>query len=129
MSRFAHRSTRRLLAALLLVVAAGCGSDATAPESPSIAGKWKGTGALGTVRFEATFTQEGETVGGTGQVSSPLGSTNFVIAGTLQGRDVQLVLTSTEYGATAFAGRFTGANTISGQLQNPDLALTLVRDD
>ena len=97
--------------------------------SPSIAGRWSGSAYLGALQFQADFTQSGETVGGTGQFSSPGNSGAFTISGTLRGRDVQLILTSAEYGTTTYTGRFTGANTIDGRLQNPDLDLTLERDD
>jgi hypothetical protein len=81
------------------------------------------------VRFEATFTQTGESVGGTGQVRTLLGSTSFTVSGTVRGQEVELTLLSAEYGATTFAGGFTGANTISGRLSNPDEELTIERDD
>jgi len=119
-------------AACLIIVAtlAGCGSrDATAPSSPSIVGRWEGSAKFGTVHFEAAFTQTGESVGGTGQVRSLLGSTSFTVSGTVRGQEVELTLLSAEYGATTFAGRFTGANTISGRLGNPDEELTIERDD
>lgn len=115
---------------LIAMTLAGCRDrDATAPATPSIAGQWSGSARLGLVRFEATFTQTGETVGGTGEFSSPLGSGPFTIAGTVRGRNVDLVLVSTQFGTTTYIGRFTGANTIEGDLQNPDEALTIRRDD
>ena len=118
----------RATACALLLATFACDKDATAPENPSIAGHWSGSAKLGLVDFEATFTQDGETVGGTGEFSSPEGSGTFTISGTLRGRDVQLTLVSAQYGVTTFVGRFTGANTIEGSLQNPDLELTLERD-
>ena len=114
--------------AIILAAATACDRDSASPESPSIAGSWSGSAALGAVQFEADFTQDGETVGGTGGFSSPLGSGPFTISGTLQGRDVQLTLISSQFGVTTFAGRFTGANTIEGTLSNPDFDLTLERD-
>ena len=114
--------------ALLLATATGCDDDIAAPANPSIAGPWSGSAAFGLVDFAADFTQDGETVGGSGQFSSPDGGGPFTISGTLRGRDVNLVLTSQKYGVTTFIGRFTGANTIEGELQNPDLELTLERD-
>lgn len=120
---------RRLAVLLALVATIACGTDATAPLSPSIAGRWEGSAALGTVRFEATFTQSGEAVGGTGQFTSPLGSGPFTVTGTVRGQDVQLVLVSSEFGGTSYAGRFTGANTITGRLQDPDLELKITRKD
>ena len=118
----------RTAACALLIAAAACDKDVTAPEDPSIAGHWSGSAALGLVDFEATFTQDGEVVGGTGEFSSPDGGGPFTISGTLRGRDLQLTLTSAQYGITTFSGRFTGANTIEGELSNPDLDLTLERD-
>ena len=119
---------RSAACALLLVSVAACDRDVAAPENPSIAGRWSGSAALGAVQFQADFTQAGETVGGTGEFSSPLGGGPFTIVGTIRGRDVQLALLSAEFGATTFTGRFTGANTIEGTLQNPDFDLTLKRD-
>jgi hypothetical protein len=114
--------------ALLVTASVACSRDAAAPENPSIAGRWSGSEMLGLVDFEANFTQDGETVGGTGEFSSPDGGGPFTISGTVRGRDVQLTLVSTQYGVTTFIGRFTGANTIEGSLQNPDLDLKLERD-
>lgn len=119
---------RTAACAILLATAAACDKDATAPANPSIAGPWSGSAAFGLVDFQADFTQDGEIVGGTGEFSSPEGGGPFTIAGTLRGRNVQLTLTSQRYGTTTFTGRFTGANTIEGTLQNPDLDLTLERD-
>ena len=114
----------------MIAASIGCGSDdVAAPASPSIAGRWEGTARLGTVRFEATFTQAGESVAGTGQVRILGSSTSFTVSGTVRGRDVELTLASAEYGATTYSGRFTGANTITGRLANPDEELTIERDD
>ncbi len=120
---------RRLALLLVLAATTACDEDATAPLSPSIAGRWKGSAALGAVQFEATFTQSGEAVAGTGQFASPLGSGPFTVTGTVRGQDVQLVLVSTEFGTTSYAGRFTGANTITGRLQDPDIELKITRQD
>lgn len=132
MSRLARtfRPARRRLAACLLLAfaASACGRDATAPESPSIAGRWSGSASFGLLRFEATFSQTGEAVSGTGEFSSPLGSGPFTISGTVVGRDVNLTLVSTEFGTSSYIGRFTGANTINGTLQNPNYDLELKRD-
>ena len=128
MRTFSTLGSWRTAACALLIAAAGCDKDATAPENPSIAGHWSGSAYFGRVSFEATFTQDGEVVGGTGDFSSPDGDGPFTIAGTLRGRELQLTLTSVLYGITTFSGRFTGANTIEGELSNPDLDLTLERD-
>lgn len=128
MRPFPRAGWRAAVCVLLLVAATACDRDAASPENPSIAGHWSGSAALGAVQFEADFTQDNETVGGTGEFSSPLGSGPFTIAGTLEGRDVQLTLVSAEFGVTTFVGRFTGANTIEGTLENPDFDLTLERD-
>ena len=133
MSRIAHRPLRRIAARLLpcLLLAASlvaCGRDAAAPALPSIAGRWSGSAAFGTVQFEASFTQDGQAVAGTGDFSSPLGSGPFTIAGTVIGQDVNLTLVSAEFGTSSYIGRFTGANTIEGRLQNPDFELKLQRD-
>lgn len=122
----------RVLPYMLLIAAtlAACRDrDATAPAAPSIAGQWSGSARLGLVRFQASFTQSGDTVGGTGEFTSPRGSGPFTITGTVRGQNVELVLVSTEFGVTTYIGRFTGANTIEGDLQNPDEALTIRRDD
>lgn len=119
---------RAAACALLLIGATACDKDIASPENPSIAGRWSGSKLMGLLEFSADFTQDGETVGGTGEFSSPDGSGPFTISGTLRGRDVQLTLISQRYGVTTFVGRFTGANTIEGTLQNPDIDLTLERD-
>lgn len=130
----AHRCRPIRLAALCaaLAFAASCGQkNAAAPANPQIAGHWKGSAAASTVRFEATFTQNGGAVGGSGQFTSPLGSGPFTVDGTLTGADVSLNLTSTEFGATTYVGRFSGANRIIGHLtatQFGDINLTLDRD-
>lgn len=133
MTRTAHlplrRTAARLIPGLLLAAAlVACRKDAASPASPSIAGRWDGSAAFGAVQFEATFTQDGQTVAGTGQFSSPLGSGPFTIAGTVIGQDVNLTLVSAEFGTSSYIGRFTGANTIEGRLQNPDFELELQRD-
>ena len=79
-----------------------------------IAGTWSGTAYAHTVSFEATFTQSGNSVGGSGHFSSPIASDDFTVSGTLDGSDVDLLLTSSELGATVFRGRFTGADRIEG---------------
>jgi hypothetical protein len=135
-TRAASRRRRRrgsLVALFLFVALAACGGggESTAPATPSIAGHWKGSALLGQVQFEATFTQAGEVVGGNGEFTSPLGSGPFTVAGTLRGQDVELGLTSTEFGATTYTGRFVTSDRITGHLEAPgysDLELTLERD-
>ena len=126
------RARAALLAACLLAWAGGCHGDGGGPVglSPSIAGEWTGTAKAYTVHFSATFTQAGEAVGGHGRFSSPVGSGDFTVSGTLQGREVALLLTSREIGATAFTGQFTARDRIEGTLALPgeDLDLTLERD-
>ena len=127
---FPTRITTTVLA-LALASAPACSKDAAAPANPRIAGHWTGSAALSTVRFEATFTETGGTVGGTGQFSSPLGSGPFTVNGTLAGANVTLNLTSTEFGATTYVGRFSGDNHIIGRLDGGSLGnidLTLDRD-
>jgi len=120
---------RAVVGVVLFACLAACDKDAVAPDNPSIAGHWSGSAYLGTVRFEATFTHDGESVGGTGHFTSPYGSGPFTVSGTVRGREVDLVLVSEEFGVTTYEGRFTGANTIEGDLQNPDASLTIERDD
>lgn len=130
-----HRTrsaTLRLAAASALLAAIACSGDGGGPvgPNPTIAGHWSGTARLHTVGFEATFTQDGDEVGGTGHFSSPVASGDFTVAGSLSGATVDLLLTSTELGSTPFHGRFTGADRIEGTLELPgdDLDLTLDRD-
>lgn len=127
-------SVRRLTLAILVIVAlGGCrgdGGGAVGP-NPVIAGDWSGTSHFFTVRFEATFTQSGQTVGGNGHFSSPIESGDFTVTGTLVGREVDLVLTSQELGATAYRGRFTAADRIEGTFDPSgeyEMQLTLDRD-
>ena len=105
-----------LVLASLSLPAFGCDGDGGGPAGPApqIAGDWSGTAYAHTVSFEATFTQSGQSVGGTGHFSSPLASGDFTVSGTVTGSDVDLVLTSAELGATVFRGRFTAANRIQG---------------
>ena len=118
--------------ALALVFATACGKDAAAPPAnPQIAGHWSGTAAVGTVRFEATFTESGGAVGGSGQFTSPLGSGPFTVDGRVAGADVTLNLTSTQFGVTTYVGRFSGNNRIVGHLTDAsygNIDLTLNRD-
>lgn len=137
-----HRSSRRVVTAERWVVAclasfslllSACKGDGGGPVGPDpvIAGRWTGTAKAYTVRFEATFTQTGEAVGGTGSFSSPLASGDFTVTGTLRGRDVALVLTSEELGATRFVGRFVAADRIEGTFDpggRYEMELTLDRD-
>jgi hypothetical protein len=120
------------LVSAAIVLAASCrGSEAAGPDRPQIAGHWKGSAVLSTVRFEATFTQTGSAVGGSGQFTSPLGSGPFTVDGHLDGADVTLNLTSTEFGATTYVGRFSGTDRIVGHITAPsygDVDLTLERD-
>lgn len=127
-------SVRRLTLAILVIAAVvGCrgdGGGAVGP-NPVIAGDWSGTSHLFTVRFEATFTQSGQTVGGNGHFSSPIESGDFTVTGTLMGREVDLVLTSQEFGATVYRGRFIAANRIQGTFDPSgeyEMELTLDRD-
>lgn len=126
---------RALLLALLAIVAvgSGCKGDGGGPVGPDpvIAGRWTGTAKAYTVQFTANFTQAGDQVGGTGRFSSPIASGDFTVTGTLVGRDVDLVLTSAELGATSFIGRFTAADRIEGTFDpngSYELDLTLDRD-
>jgi hypothetical protein len=122
-----------MLASLSIAMGLGCRGDGGGPVGPApvIAGNWSGTARLHTVSFEATFTQAGESVGGTGHFSSPLASGDFTVTGTLTGARVDLVLTSAELGATVFRGRFTAADRIEGTLDPSgryETDLTLDRD-
>ena len=122
----------RCAAIVILTLAAGCrgnDGDAVGP-NPVIAGSWSGTAKAGLVRFEATFTQTGDSVGGVGRFTSPIASDDFMVQGALTGAQVNLVLTSDELGATTFRGRFTRARRIVGILDlvaQDDLELTLNR--
>jgi hypothetical protein len=124
---------RALLWGLLVAATAGCKGDGGGPVGPEpvIAGRWTGTARAYTVQFTANFTQGGEAVGGSGSFSSPLASGDFVVSGTLRGREVDLVLTSDELGATAFIGRFVAADRIEGTFDpngSYELDLTLDRE-
>ena len=123
----------RYAALFALTITLGCHGDGGGPvgPSPAIGGHWSGDAASYTVHFEATFTQAGQAVGGTGHFSSPLASGDFTVSGTLVGVQVDLVLTSEELGATAFRGRFTAADRIEGTFDPGganELDLTLDRD-
>lgn len=126
------RHLRPALLGAAIAFAASCGGkDAAAPENPQIAGHWKGTALLSAVRFEATFTQNGSAVGGTGEFTSPLGSGPFTVAGHLDGANVTLDLTSTEFGVTTYVGRFSGSDRIVGHITAEgfgEIELTLERD-
>lgn len=130
----ARRSLRRLaLCALLVTASAGCKGDGGGPVGldPDITGRWTGRARAYTVQFAANFTHAGDAVGGSGSFSSPLASGDFVVSGTLRGREVDLVLTSDELGATAFIGRFVAADRIEGTFDpngSYELDLTLDRD-
>ena len=104
------------LATIVVLVTLGCRGDGGGPAglNPDIAGDWSGSAYAYTVRFDATFTQEGQAVGGNGHFSSPIASGNFIVTGTLAGVEVNLILNSAELGATAFRGRFTAADRIEG---------------
>ena len=113
--------------------AIGCKGDGGGPvgPTPTIAGRWSGSAKAGLVDFSATFTQRGDSVGGTGRFSSPLGGDDFTVQGVLRGTDVDLILTSDELGATTFRGRFIAADRIEGTVDRPgedDLDLTLDRE-
>lgn len=95
-----------------------------------IAGEWHGHAKAGLLQVGAIFTQKRDSVGGTGNFSSPLGSSNFTVTGTLTGAEVSLVLYSAELGSTTFKGRFTEADRIEGIVARPnedDIELTLDR--
>jgi hypothetical protein len=126
------RAVRRAALALVLALPLACRGDGGGPAGPdpSIAGEWSGSAYVGLVDFRATFTESGGVVGGTGHFSSPRGSDDFVVSGTVSGSDVSLVLTSDTFGATTFIGRFTAADRIRGTLDLPDddIELTIERD-
>lgn len=122
----------RAATALAVAVAGACRGDGGGPVSadPRIAGDWSGSAKLGLVDFRATFTQTGDSVGGSGRFSSPIASSDFSVRGVTRGGEVSLVLTSPTIGATTFRGRFVAADRISGTLDRPndeDLDLTLDR--
>lgn len=131
MSRIAYAISWRQFASLVVSVLllAGCGEDDTvAPANPSIAGRWTGSAELGAVQFEATFTQSGETVNGTGRVSYLGSSDDFTATGTVRGQDVALTLLTTDNVMSGYTGRFTGANTIKGNLDPPGRTIEIKRD-
>ena len=133
LARALPSSARALVVVLLVAASVGCGGDGGGPVAPKpvIAGDWTGSAHFFTVRFDATFTQDGQAVGGTGHFSSPIASGDFIVTGTLVGRDVDLVLNSTELGATVFRGRFTAAARIEGTFDPSgqyEMPLTLKRD-
>jgi hypothetical protein len=124
----------RILRPLALVVAllasAACHHVEALGPDPVIAGQWHGHAKVGLLQVDANFTQNGDSVGGTGSFSSPLGGSDFTVTGTLTGAQVSLVLYSAELGSTTFVGRFTEANRIVGIVARPnadDLDLTLDR--
>ena len=126
-------SAARAFAIATVMVATTACRDSGGPVGPDpvIAGDWSGSAYAITVRFDATFTQSGQAVGGNGHFSSPIASGDFTVTGTLIGDDVNLVLTSTELGATAFRGRFTGADRIEGTFDpsgSYETRLTLYRE-
>jgi hypothetical protein len=119
-----------VLAMLLLGLACRDSGGPVGPD-PVIAGDWSGSAYAFTVRFDATFTQTGQSVGGNGHFTSPIASGDFTVAGTLAGERVELELTSVELGATAFRGRFTGADRIEGTFDpsgDYETRLTLYRE-
>ena len=125
--------SRAAFAVVAVIMALGCRGDGGGPTGldPVIAGDWSGTAYAWTVRFDATFTQSGQTVGGFGHFSSPLASGDFTVTGTLVGTQVNLILNSAELGATAFRGKFTRADRIVGTFDPSgtyESALTLDRD-
>jgi hypothetical protein len=104
----------------LLVAACNGGDDTTAPVlSGQIAGHWTGTAEFG-VQFSATFTQQGNIVGGSGSFTSPLGGGPFTVtSGQVTGADVSLVLNSPDFGSATYTGRFETADHITGHLAEP----------
>ena len=125
------RRARMLLATVALVAGACRGSGGPAGPQPKIAGHWSGTAEFHTVTFAAQLTESGDSVGGTGHVSSPRGSADFTVTGTVSGSDVQLYLFAEGVGTSGFKGRFTGADRIEGTLtvpSNDHYALTIYRD-
>ena len=129
-----QRRARFVAACVALVLcASGCKGDGGGPvgPDPDITGRWTGTAKAYTVHFSADFTRAGDAVGGSGSFSSPIASGDFVVSGTVSGRDVDLVLTSEELGATVFRGRFTASDRIEGTFDpngSYELDLTLDRD-
>ena len=131
-SRYRRGIRACVLLGVFLALGAACGDDGGGPVGPNpvIAGNWEGTAKAGLVRFNATFTQDVKAVGGTGSFTSPLGGSDFIVEGTLEGANVDLLLTSASIGATTFRGRFIAKNRIQGILDRPeeeDLELTLDR--
>src|SRR5687768_12306342 len=84
--------TARAVGRALPLACRGDGGGPAGPD-PSIAGEWSGSAYVGLVDFRATFTESSGVVGGTGHFSSPRGSDDFVVSGTVNGSDVSLVLT------------------------------------
>lgn len=124
------RALRRLV--LVAAVAVACKGDGGGPvgPDPTLDGRWKGSAKLGLLDFSARFEQDGQEVTGTGKFSSPLGGDDFTATGTVVGIEVRLVLTSSEYGVSTYAGRFVAANRVEGRLDAPqysDLELTIDR--
>lgn len=125
------RSLCPLILGIALVASLACHDGDPLGPDPVIAGEWSGHAKAGLLQVDANFTQDGETVGGTGSFSSPLGGSNFTVTGTLIGAEVSLVLYSAKLGSTTFVGRFTEADRIEGIVARPDeddIELTLDRD-
>lgn len=125
------RILRPLVLGIALFAGAACHHvDALGPH-PVIAGVWHGHAKAGLLQVDANFTQDGESVGGTGSFSSPLGGSDFTVTGTVSGARVSLVLYSPELGSTTYIGRFTENNRIVGIVARPnedDVDLTIDRN-
>ena len=133
-STFTRPSLPLLFALVLAGIAAACGgNDSTAPKGQvgQIAGHWSGAANFGGLTFSADFTQQGNTVGGSGSYDSPVGSGPFTVSsGHIDGSNVTLTLTSELLGTATYTGEFETADRISGMLATEsysNVALTIER--
>lgn len=99
------------LAALLLV---GCSEDGTGARQPSMTGRWQGT-SFG-VTADATLTQSGADVTGSGTLATPQGPIPITVTGTNAYPNVSLAIRAPGQPDGSFTGSFANDNTVNGSL-------------
>ena len=117
---------KKLLFILFLFFA--CGEDPVSPSNPSLTGGWIGTGSG--IVINATLSQSGTNVSGSGTFAASGTSVAVTFAGTSVYPNISLNISATTFQDANYTGKFTNDNTHNGKLNGSgfvDLEIIFVR--
>lgn len=105
---------KRALFALAALLLAGCSEDGTGTRQASMTGRWQGT-SFG-VTADATLSQAGSDITGTGTLATPQGTIPITVTGTNAYPNVSLAIRAPGQPDGSFTGTFATDNTVNGSL-------------